>query len=454
MNDLSRDGSRSPKEQSNASAGRRTPAETFWGPFKEWYWRMARALDPGSASERGRPELPVSERRAAAAAGPAVSAVGESIPVRSGAAPDLALLDVPRTSSYLNNKIRNLCLFGSVLVVINHGRTLTMTYDGEGLPEGPFEVDLTAAAPVEAVLEHFLSGSLGRITNPIFFLVSGFLFFYGWKFGLGAWRRKLHKRVFTLLVPYLVWAVAGKALNVADVVVNHPAALPAGPESGLLFWRGLFRVFWDAPVPVPLWFMRDLMLLMVFWVPVLAFLLGRFRFHVVPAFLLLYLVNLPDPGVRKMGLCFFSLGAALGHFRSDLAFKPGTRLSRLVAVWLLLALVYTLLSLFTELNLRVILRLVTLSGIVGIWALYDLLPPRWHEAMASPASYRFFIYMGCDPLHRILIDHYFRIFPDTQTARVLCYLLIAVLTIALLSGSARLLRKMTPRLYYTITGGR
>ncbi|MBM3882118.1 MAG: acyltransferase [Verrucomicrobia bacterium] len=378
----------------------------------------------------------------------------ESITASGQAAPDLALLDVPRTSSYLNNKIRNVCLILSVLVVLNHARTLYFEYDWEGLKLASAEAVVVVAGPLESLVQHFLSGALGRITNPVFFAVSGFLFFYAWRADLASWRKKLQKRFFTLLMPYFIWSALGKAQGlVYYVIVNWEAVFPQGSRRGFTL-GDLAAVYWNLSPPTQLWFLHDLMLIMVLWVPLLAFLASRLRLYMLPLILALYFVTMPKPIVDKAGLCYFSFGAVLGYVRSDLSFPAGGWRWGAIGVWLGVAMAYTLLSLYTEWRLQPLFRLMVLSGVVGMWALYDLLPQRAHHALGGLSSWRFFIYMGFDPLLPILQETWLRLVPSSQATRIASYFLLTAVVVSILVGVATKLRRHWPRFYYFITGGR
>ena len=78
-----------------------------------------------------------------------------------------------------NSKIRNLCLILSVLVIFNHATTDVAIVGSEQQPSVVrSEAGIAVASWVTAV-QFFLSGSMWRVTNPVFFMASGFLFFFG-----------------------------------------------------------------------------------------------------------------------------------------------------------------------------------------------------------------------------------------------------------------------------------
>lgn len=353
-----------------------------------------------------------------------------------------------------NAKIRNLCLLLSVLVVFNHSTSYSPLLSQQAAATVPVEATGWAISHWETAVEFFLSGSMWRVTNPIFFMASGFLFFFGWRPTLSGLHQKLTRRVFTLLGPFVLWTVLSMTINfiahaVASFPIYHQEWL-----AGRLTVSQVITFFLNMPTSSQLWFLRDLILLMAFAVPVLALLLPRFRGWTLALFLALYFSNLPNPGVDRAGLCFFGIGATLGYLRLQPSF-PGPLWRRLaVMVWIGLAGAYTILALLTDWQLRPLFNLLVLTGIVGIWAFYDLLPASVHARLTQLSPYRFFIYMMFDPLLPILQRVVSPWLHPTPAVNLLCYFLLPVLVVGLCIGIASSLRQRLPRGYAVLTGGR
>lgn len=56
---------------------------------------------------------------------------------------------------------------------------------------------------------YLFSNVIGRFSVPMFFIISGFLFFRSGIFNKGTYMAKLRSRVKTLLIPYLLWNLIG-----------------------------------------------------------------------------------------------------------------------------------------------------------------------------------------------------------------------------------------------------
>ena len=106
---------------------------------------------------------------------------------------------------------------------------------------------------------------------PGFFFMSGYLFFYNVdNYNLDTYLSKLHRRIWTLLIPYLLW-------NTFPVI--YPLLLYFFRDIPYSFSEWLSS-YWDAggdyhfPANFPLWYVRDLMVACLM-TPVFWFLIKR-----------------------------------------------------------------------------------------------------------------------------------------------------------------------------------
>lgn len=112
--------------------------------------------------------------------------------------------------------------------------------------------------------------SLSRIAVPFFFFVSGYFFFNGfddrWDWQL--WLKKLKARFKSLFIPYVIWNVLAALYFIIPMFVGKNRAgfsgLPAwlsvhGGPLGFLCFDPVFH----GPINMPLWFLRDLMVMCI-----------------------------------------------------------------------------------------------------------------------------------------------------------------------------------------------
>ena len=170
----------------------------------------------------------------------------------------------------------------------------------------------------EAVRFSFVEG-VARVGVPLFFLISGFLFFYSTSsrggFGVATYRRKLIRRTKTLVCPFIFWNLAIVAFYaMAQMFLPSLMSGNTKPVADFSFldWLSCFYDFQGSgcPVNVPLWFVRDLIILVVVS-PVLYFLIHRFSVIPVAIAFVLWLLFGKHTNIY-VGVFFFSAGAWFG----------------------------------------------------------------------------------------------------------------------------------------------
>lgn len=117
-------------------------------------------------------------------------------------------------------------------------------------------------------IQVIISEMIGRCAVPLFYIISGFLFFLNVPNGLNSIYEKMKKRVKTLLVPYVVGCLFFVVFSFLVAIVPgtskfiNNSILPLFHESYL---KILTSIFYDAGTGVPcafqLWFLRDLILI-------------------------------------------------------------------------------------------------------------------------------------------------------------------------------------------------
>lgn len=154
---------------------------------------------------------------------------------------------------------------------------------------------------------------------PLFFMISGYLFFVkNDSFNTSLYKSKLNKRLTTLLVPYLIW-------NLLYVLFNILIVAYKGGEIDFLsqiisLWKMSGQPY---PADPALWFVRDLMVCMILS-PVIYYVIKRY-FLFSPFIIILLSLWLTDsfsdkifPGISISSCLFFSVGAFVGVKRMDI----------------------------------------------------------------------------------------------------------------------------------------
>ena len=160
---------------------------------------------------------------------------------------------------------------------------------------------------------------IGKIFTPTFFFISGYLFFRQHTLDRATYIGKLQRRVYSLLIPYLIW----NALMLLIMWLQEKWLGTTSERMGCLSEYGLkeyLYAFFDCtqswsfsgdvgqPANIPLWFLRDLMIMMV--ASPLFYILTKAKKWVTPCVLfLIYCCPYHLPHLQNLSVFWFGMGA-------------------------------------------------------------------------------------------------------------------------------------------------
>ncbi len=206
--------------------------------------------------------------------------------------------------------------------------------------------------PVFEFVAHLVGGNVARVRIPLFFFISGFLFFSRADFSgvryspspafyLGKFRRRIN----TLLIPYLFWNLACFAVTaVAGTFVGSEFAGGDKTPADYVFSDWL-EIFWQykngMPADQPLWFMRDLIILTL-CTPLVFIMVRHLKTAAVAVLGLCWAADFwfdPVVGLSIPGVFWFSFGAFFSANGKDFlnVFMPLRRISLIVFLLLVAA---------------------------------------------------------------------------------------------------------------------
>ena len=146
-------------------------------------------------------------------------------------------------------------------VVYIHAYAMDVGFSGESI--GNIETSW-----VSDFIRDLVSQGIARVAVPLFFLMSGYLFFLGFQWSIGAYKEKLISRVNSLLVPFIFWNVLTLFLVfVAQSIPatqnyfsgNNPMISTFSAYDYINALLGIDR----NPISYQFWFIRDLMFLII-----------------------------------------------------------------------------------------------------------------------------------------------------------------------------------------------
>lgn len=309
---------------------------------------------------------------------------------------------------------------------------------------------------VYVLISEMISHNLAKVSVRCYFLISAFFFFRTmriWEWN--AYRQQLTKKVRTLLIPYLLW----NALLLLAIFIKAQLQfrLSLGQEEGWAMLQSTSWTdwFWNMPVNFPLWYMRDLMCMMLFAPGFYVF----FRYTrgaglaiLALAYLLLFEFNVT--GLSTTAFFFFGTGAFLAMQGTDVL----ALFSRVKVIAALLA-ALTLIG-ATLLNgmhwHEYILRIFIITGVITTINGFDYLRrfKRLKQALFALAPTTFFIYV----VHEIYIINWLKgallRLADSGWLRLAGYFIVPVICLLICIGLYHLFKKMAPDLFAVSLGGR
>lgn len=154
--------------------------------------------------------------------------------------------------------------------------------------------------------------TLVKISVPVFFIISGFLFFKGVEsFDAGCYTKKLRSRWRTLLAPYILWTI----IYAFYMAVRQVPTMVHAKSIDALYDLCTWRIFWmykeALPLHFSLWYIRDLILLCL-CSPVIWLVMKKFRhFGMLIVFVMFMIQNIDARISFPISIFYFSLGSYL-----------------------------------------------------------------------------------------------------------------------------------------------
>lgn len=181
----------------------------------------------------------------------------------------------------------------------------------------------------------FFSHTFCSFVVPAFFIISGFLFFQRMENGFTKkiYIKKLNSRISTLLIPYFVWNAVTLVIDLLKFYIGRPSWIDYGNASiGEIivhcFWGNVSDISSGIyyPINLPLWYIRDLIVLCLFS-PIIYKICDKFGWFTIVALTVSYFLGLHLLYFNLLGILFFSLGAFLAIHNRNLVYDKWYSLS-------------------------------------------------------------------------------------------------------------------------------
>lgn len=351
-------------------------------------------------------------------------------------------------TQYLSDKIKILSFISIILVLYIHSSFHNYPHEIQGMV-------------FNNNLQDFISGMLGRCAVPLFYMISGYLFFLNTDGGMVSVFGKMHKRVRTLLVPYLIGCIFTPLFLV--IIENVPGAnsfMNGGGMTSVIKELSVIETikytFFSAPNGSPwafhLWFLRDL-LVIVCVSPILYLIRGYINRWVLIVLLLVGTYML-SPVLAIQSLFFFMLGSLLKL--ENITIKSDLYTYALTLLFIFISIVQLI---YVPVFHGTVGILIILLGCLSMWNIYDRIVPISFSIdnsryVSIVVSCTFFIYLFHMPTLNIIRKLMLIPCGKTSIGFALSYLLSPWVFVIIFVFIGYFMRKHMSRLYSILVGGR
>lgn len=330
--------------------------------------------------------------------------------------------------------------------------------------------------PILSVICTAVTGFLRGQSVPIYFFIAGYVFFYNVEFNQNTYIKKLKNRTRTLLIPYIIWNTIALLIIIARPLISATPLgqrfLPATDMKLNISLKNILNCYWNfngdiichsstntIPIDGPLWFIRDLMIIVLI-TPILYQLIKRLKHYFVVIVGLVWLIVNTDyynPSILiqiSTGLFFFSYGAYMSIHKLDMLVEFGRYFKSSIILYPFLGILYIIAAYCYPEACSVIKRLNIVAGLLFAYNLSSWLLRKGY-CRISPflASSAFFIYVSHTlVVNRITKLQEFYINPDSDIKWIWIYLITSIISTSFLLGVFYLLRRYSPSFLGVIIG--
>jgi surface polysaccharide O-acyltransferase-like enzyme len=295
-------------------------------------------------------------------------------------------------------------------------------------------------------LQQLVTAEITRIAVPLFFLISGFLFFINYNGTLDDYKRKLRSRTQSLFIPYIIFMLCGCIIIYIIGKVYTIDAFYGIIKKGILH---------NPPIFYPLWFLRDLYI-MVLFAPLVYIVVRKVPVLIVFIFVIWVLGKNPFIFPCTETMLFFSIGAYLTTKEKFLEQRKHKGTWLLFSFWLFSCFLNTYICKYVISLPYATHCIILILGIYTIWILYDKLYPKFSERIKNAPIYKysFLIYLIHEPILTIIKKLGLYILGTSSYSIGIIYVIATLLTILITYFIGCKLSTYFPSFLSIITGGR
>ncbi len=293
---------------------------------------------------------------------------------------------------------------------------------------------------------------------PMFFFVSGFLFFLK----SGSYMDKWKKRLYSLVIPYILWCLVGFFIPfILQVVFGLDKYFSGNELKKIAEFESLdyLRIFWDirngSPILSVMWFLRNL-IVMVALTPIIGLLCDKLKW-VLPLILTGVYLFLPFSisGISSLTLFWFGIGCYVAKGGGNIWSLIENINGKVLFVFWIVMLGMTILSFYYDMEYDFVHNIFMVIHFVSIYKVLSILSQKYElKTLKKIAGISFFIYAFHEPWLGYIMKLSFKIIPFSGILLYLAPFIFVAVAVAYSYVAYMLLWKFAPRILKVLTGSR
>lgn len=359
-----------------------------------------------------------------------------------------------------SKKLTNLSWICALMVVLIHAGTYASNLPGAA-------TQTIYGKNWATFLQLFFTEGICRAAVPLFFMMSGYLFYRNYE-PTAVWhKKKILKRLRSNAIPYFFWGLAVIAFFAVAQAIPATSQYFASSERQISKFTVLqwLKVIFLEPINSPLWFLRDLIVFALLS-PLFSVLCKKVPWLWLPLTAAWWIFGLPIAVVRVESVFFFSCGTVFalhGKERFEAIRIPKWSIAVLLSVWTLFLCgkAFYLIGIDSAVLINgdydlihdILSKVNAVFGGVTVWFAYDLFVKTGEKALPF-SQYSFLMFVAHHLLIGILRKLIVKVLGISYINVTVAFFASFALTVFAVILIGAVLKKIVPKFYALITGGR
>jgi surface polysaccharide O-acyltransferase-like enzyme len=315
----------------------------------------------------------------------------------------------------------------------------------------------TFEAPFYVAKIQELTDAITCVAVPLFFLMSGFLLYVK----ESEFFENLKKKCRTILLPYFLWAIlvifflfTAQTFSFTKPYFATLIVRNFSPIDWIGVFLGHFGKFAESsgrPLVYQFWFLRDLFVLNLLFV-IIKKIVGRFPYGALVLFFILWTGGVNIYIVSSAALFFFTLGYYIVKYKVDYKHIDNIKTSDIVIMYMITILT----SIFFRERATIISVMNIITGIIFFIKLsYSFIKTgKTYKILSWLEQYAFWVYATHGIVIAAMKKVSIKIMPMNDGWLLVNYFGITLLCIFILVCIGKIFRRIFPKIFSILTGGR